>query len=86
MRDNTYYLAEDCPNCGQKDSHGAWKGARMGSTSWGHPYMCCSEKCGLEYANSPKRWRREIEQVDSEIKGLRDQRREFVKCLTQSES
>ncbi len=41
-----YYLANDCPQCGEKDEYGAWKGARQGSTEWGHNFMCCSEACG----------------------------------------
>jgi hypothetical protein len=34
-------IVEDCPNCGKPNS------ARIGSTSWGHDYMCCSEACGI---------------------------------------
>ncbi len=40
-------MADDCPNCGQKDSEGAWEGARSGSSEWGHPFMCCSNACGI---------------------------------------
>lgn len=35
-------VANDCPNCGKPDS------ARMGSSSWGHDFLCCDDKCGLE--------------------------------------
>ena len=44
-----YYLVEPCPNCGQEDEPYKYKGARMGSTTWGHDYACCSEKCGMEF-------------------------------------
>lgn len=45
-----YYLTHDCPNCGDSDSEWAWKGARMGSSTWGHDFSCCSDKCGKEFA------------------------------------
>jgi hypothetical protein len=45
-----YYIAPDCPNCGEKDSYGAWRGARMGSSKWGHGYPCCSNACGMRLA------------------------------------
>lgn len=35
-----HFQPEDCPNCGKPNS------AIMGSTSWGHDYLCCSEACG----------------------------------------
>lgn len=54
MESRIYYEADPCPNCGQEDD-GQWGGARMGSSAWGHHYMCCSEKCGLEYADKLKR-------------------------------
>jgi hypothetical protein len=76
-----YWLAEDCPNCGERDSLDAWKGARMGSTRWEHGYSCCSEKCGMEYRDSPKRWRRELAAVDGQIASLKSRRREIEKRL-----
>ena len=42
-----YHLALDCPQCGEKDKVGEHKGGRMGSTTWGHNYMCCSDACGV---------------------------------------
>jgi len=73
-----YYLASPCPNCGQQDSEGAWRGARMGSTSWGHSYMCCSEKCGLEYANKLKTSKKldQIAYHEKEIRRLNQELRE----------
>lgn len=59
MFKDRYWLAEDCPQCGQKDSDGAWKGARMSSTSWDHSFSCCSEACGIAYRDNPKRFERE---------------------------
>ena len=49
-----YYWADPCPNCGQEDEYEREKGARMGSSAWNHHYMCCSEKCGLEFAEKLK--------------------------------
>ncbi len=54
-----YYMAEPCPQCGQEDVEGKWLGARMGATAWGHSFSCCSEKCGLAYRDSRKRFERE---------------------------
>lgn len=51
---NQYYFVEDCPQCGEKDQEGMYKGARMGSTKWGHDYSCCSDECGFAFANNPK--------------------------------
>ena len=50
-----YYWAADCPVCGEKDEEYQYKGARMGSTAWGHDYLCCSDKCGFAFKDSPKR-------------------------------
>lgn len=43
-----------CPNCGELE------GAVMGDSSWGHSALCCSEKCGIEYAKSARRAVREV--------------------------
>ena len=56
-----YYLAEDCPQCGQKDEINKWRGARMGSSSWGHDFSCCSNKCGIAFRDNPKRIEMEIQ-------------------------
>lgn len=56
-----YWLAADCPNCGEKDSHEAWKGARMSSTAWGHGYSCCSDACGFAFAKSKKRIQKDLD-------------------------
>ena len=63
-----YILADDCPNCGEKDEPHLWKGARMGSTSWGHSFLCCSDKCGYEFLNSPEHKRRMRERLQEEIR------------------
>ncbi len=84
MDSKRYWLAEDCPNCGQKDAPNAWRGARMGSTAWGHSFSCCSEACGVAYANSPKRWQQEIDLVDCRIEGDRALRKDLVKKLAAS--
>jgi hypothetical protein len=68
-----YNFAEDCPNCGQKDSYESYKGARMVSTEWGHRYMCCSDKCGKEFLNSPTHKMMEIDRIKREIKILEDE-------------
>jgi len=49
-----YWFAGNCPNCGQEDEYEQYKGARKASSKWGHDYACCSEKCGLEYAEKLK--------------------------------
>ena len=35
------YLLPPCANCGLEH------GGHMTSTSWGHSYSCCSDKCGF---------------------------------------
>lgn len=79
-----YRLAEDCPQCGQKDAPGAWAGARMSCTSWGHSFECCSHACGVAYRDNPHRLTREIIAVKREIaamkaglRALTEQRREL---------
>jgi len=47
-----------------------WKGARMGSTSWGHDYMCCSEACGVAFKSNPKRLEMDREKIKIEIRNL----------------
>lgn len=37
-----YIKADNCPLCNKEDA------ARMGSTSWGHKYLCCSNECGYK--------------------------------------
>lgn len=81
-----YYLVEDCPECGEKDEINKWKGARMGSSSWGHNYSCCSERCGLAFRDNPKRIDREIqaeqfniERAKHNIKALKEERKKLIK-------
>lgn len=50
MRMRQYYMAHDCPHCGDKDSPDEWRGARMMSSAWGHDFSCCSESCGQAFA------------------------------------
>jgi hypothetical protein len=78
MHNKGYDWAEDCPNCGQKDEYEQYKGARHGSTAWGHNYMCCSAKCGKEFLNSPthkmlerSRIKREIQILESQLSSLK---------------
>ena len=66
-----YYLAADCPNCGQKDAPNAWKGARMSAPVWGHNYPCCSDKCGYEFLNSPKHKAMEKRRIKQQINALK---------------
>jgi hypothetical protein len=68
MKNHIYHFADDCPNCGEKDALNAWKGARMGSTAWGHDYMCCSEKCGMEFFGSRRYAEMERNRIQSEIR------------------
>ena len=63
-------MAADCPQCGQKDEPHKWKGARMGSTSWGHDYMCCSDACGIAFKTNPKRLEMDREKIKSKIAAL----------------
>lgn len=65
-----YEMAEDCPQCGQKDEPYKWKGARMGSTSWGHDYMCCSDACGIAFKTNPKRLEMDREKIKFQIAAL----------------
>lgn len=73
MSHKRYYMADDCPNCGQQDKEWEWKGARMGSTTWGHDYMCCSETCGVAFATSPVRREMERKSIQLRISILKDQ-------------
>lgn len=77
IKSRPYRLAEDCPNCGQKDAPNAWKGARVWSTNWGHGFSCCSDACGVAFANSPERFTREIALIDEHIDGLIVKRKRF---------
>ncbi len=52
MRHRRYWMAHNCPQCGAKDAEDEWGGARMGSTSWNHDFMCCSEACGQAFAKT----------------------------------
>jgi len=65
-----YFMAKDCPQCGEKDEEGAWKGARMGSTQWGHNFPCCSDECGYAFAKNPKRLEIEIQNNNFRIKAI----------------
>lgn len=56
MKFRQYHMAADCPVCGDKDEKDAWRGARMGSTAWGHNFPCCSDKCGFQLAKLIKTW------------------------------
>jgi hypothetical protein len=66
-----YWLAADCPNCGQKDELEQFKGARLFNSEWGHSYSCCSEACGRAFLNSPQHKAKERERIKREIKQLR---------------
>lgn len=55
-----YWMAEDCPNCGQKDAVNQWKGARTsGGKGVAHKFSCCSTACLIAFNDSPKRYERE---------------------------
>ncbi len=71
MTGGQYHFVEDCPNCGEKDELNQWKGARMHSSSWGHPYACCSDACGVALKKSRKL--KELTLMDKQIQlsGLR---------------
>lgn len=66
-----YRLADDCPHCGQKDQPNAWKGARMGNTSWNHSYSCCSDECGKAFLNTPKYKELERLRINGKIASLK---------------
>ena len=54
---------EDCPNCKTGK-------AFMGSSSWGHNIMCCSDKCGediaekIEANTSSNKYRKAVESLE----------------------
>ena len=73
MKNEIYYKNDDCPNCGQKDEMWANKGASMGSTTWGHDFLCCSEHCGREFLNSPKHKQLMRERIKAQIEILERQ-------------
>lgn len=50
MQFRQYYMAHECPQCGQKDEPWEWRGARMSSTEWQHDFSCCSDECGKAFA------------------------------------
>ena len=66
-----YWMAADCPNCGEKDEMWQYKGARQSNSDWGHPYSCCSDKCGREFATSIKRKQMELESTKLELAQLK---------------
>ncbi len=70
------YVAPPCPNCGKED------GARMGSTVWGHNYSCCSDKCGLEYRTSPKRYQIELAWARARVKAEQERVTEWERLLS----
>lgn len=74
-----YRLANDCPNCGQKDAEDAWKGARIGSSEWGHYYLCCSDKCGHEFFHSQKHKELEMQKIKQQIEMLQRQLKEVAR-------
>lgn len=71
--ERTYWMAPDCPNCGQKDEPHTNKGARMGCSDWGHNYSCCSDKCGREFLNSEKHRAMERDRLKQQIAALEHQ-------------
>lgn len=66
-----YQFVDDCPMCGQKDEENLYKGARVGSSDWGHSYLCCSEKCGRAFLNSPQHKKLERLRIRSKIASLK---------------
>jgi Zn ribbon nucleic-acid-binding protein len=81
-----YFMAEDCPQCGQKDEPDRWLGARMGSTMWGHNYSCCSDKCGHAYLTNPKRIERDKAAARERINELRRHAYALERELERTES
>lgn len=73
-----YTYADDCPNCGEKDQHEAYKGARAGSSSWGHSYLCCSDACGRAFLNSPKHRAFELQRICRELAVLQEELKQWV--------
>jgi len=68
--DDVYLWAADCPNCGEKDEEGEYKGARLNDTRWGHEYSCCSDKCGKEFYHSDKHKKLVITNIEHQMAGL----------------
>lgn len=68
MRNRQYYMAHDCPHCGDKDAQGKWGGARMSSTEWPHRFTCCSDACGVAFGEKYK----ELEKTKKGRKELAD--------------
>ena len=52
--------------CGKPDA------ARMGSTEWGHDWICCSDECGKRFTNSPKRWALEVNRAEVALDFAKD--------------
>ena len=57
----------------------------MSSSSWGHDYPCCSDKCGVEFATSRKRIERDLQSardrqrsVNREVAALREELRNYA--------
>lgn len=77
MYGKRYFMAPDCPVCGQKDEEWKWLGARMGSTAWGHNYSCCSDACGIAFKDSSARYQMELQSVEHQIAGLKSKAAEL---------
>lgn len=80
MMHEQYWMAADCPNCGEKDIKDRYKGARQHNSTWGHIFPCCSSECGRAFLNNPKRLEMEIELAEmrqrsatNEVAGLRSE-------------
>lgn len=55
------YPTGPCPMCGKPDS------ARMGSTTWGHGEMCCSDECGRAFLTSTQRCELELSRARARV-------------------
>lgn len=71
-KNEPYFAAPACPNCGQQDKVGEYKGARMSSSSWAHTFACCSHVCGVAFALSPTRYQMELDVVQEQIALLKE--------------
>ena len=54
-----------CPNCGEP------RGAVTLLSRWGHDHACCSDACGLEFADRAKRYELELDVALEELEAVK---------------
>ena len=62
MNHRDVYIPGPCSHCGKPG------GGTMGSSSWGHDYYCCSDKCGAAFASTKKRFHLDLQEAEADLR------------------